>query len=127
MPKNATLTIGPNEKNKEKNQDTDGETKRETKHTENIHIGNRKGGKETTTKTTHNNKRENENSDRKTGIYHSEKTIISIEKGLRTLNIASLNPDSMREKEMQHEIVKGIAKNKNPPIGNTGNAHNERL
>ena len=33
-------------------------------------------------------------------------------KGLRTLNIASLNPDSIRGKEMQREIVKGPTKNK---------------
>ena len=35
-----------------------------------------------------------------------------MENGLRTLNIASLNPDPMRGKEMQREIVKGITKNK---------------
>ena len=33
-------------------------------------------------------------------------------KGLRTLNIASLNPDSMRGEGTQQEIVKGVIKNK---------------
>ena len=40
------------------------------------------------------------------------KTMISMENGLRTLNIASLNPDSMRETATQQEIVKGLAKKK---------------
>ena len=35
-----------------------------------------------------------------------------MENGTRTLNIASLNPDSMREKGTQQEIVKGITENK---------------
>ena len=39
------------------------------------------------------------------------KTLTSMENGLRTLNIASLNPDSMKEREMQHEIVKSLKKN----------------
>ena len=45
MPKNAILTIGPNEKNKEKTQDDDGEIKeKETKPTENTPKVNRKRG-----------------------------------------------------------------------------------
>ena len=40
------------------------------------------------------------------------KTMISMENGLRTLNIASLNPDSMRETATQQEIVNGLTKNK---------------
>ena len=35
-----------------------------------------------------------------------------MENGLMTPNIASSNPDSMREKSMHREIGKGIAKNK---------------
>ena len=35
-----------------------------------------------------------------------------MENGLRALNIASLNPDSMRGREMQQEIVKILTKNK---------------
>ena len=34
------------------------------------------------------------------------------ENGLRTMNIASLNPDSMKEGEMQLDIIIGIARNK---------------
>ena len=40
------------------------------------------------------------------------KTLISMENRLRTLNIASLNPDSMRGKEMQREIIKNLTKTK---------------
>ena len=35
-----------------------------------------------------------------------------MENGLRTLNIASLNPDSIRAREMQQELVKSLEKNK---------------
>ena len=35
-----------------------------------------------------------------------------MENGLRAPNISSRNPDSIRRKEMQREIVKGPAKNK---------------
>ena len=38
--------------------------------------------------------------------------MISMENGLRTLNIARLNPDSMRESTTQKEIVKGQIKNR---------------
>ena len=38
------------------------------------------------------------------------KTMISMENGLRTLNIASLNPGAMRETTTQKEIVKGMEK-----------------
>ena len=38
--------------------------------------------------------------------------MISMENGLMTLNIASLNPDSTRETPMQKEIVKGLDTNK---------------
>ena len=38
--------------------------------------------------------------------------MISMGNGLRTLNIASLNPDPMRETATQQEIVKGMTKNK---------------
>ena len=40
------------------------------------------------------------------------KTLIIMENGLRTINIASLNPDSMREKETQREIIKNLTKTK---------------
>ena len=40
------------------------------------------------------------------------KTLIRMENGLRTLNIASLNPDSMKEKATHQEIIKGLARNK---------------
>ena len=39
------------------------------------------------------------------------KTLIIMEDGHRTLNIASLNPDSMRAREMQQEIVKSLTEN----------------
>ena len=35
-----------------------------------------------------------------------------MENGLRTLNIAGLDPDSMRETATQQEIVNGLTKNK---------------
>ena len=35
-----------------------------------------------------------------------------MENGLRTLNIASLNPDSMKEPTTQQEITNELAKNK---------------
>ena len=38
--------------------------------------------------------------------------MVSMENGLRTLNIARLNQDSMREMATQQEIVKGMCKNK---------------
>ena len=42
----------------------------------------------------------------------TRKTLISMEGGLRTLNIASLNPDSMKETTIQQEIINGLTKNK---------------
>ena len=45
--------------------------------------------------------------------YSTErKTLIIMEKGLRTLNIASVNPDAMRCKEIRKAIVKCLTKNK---------------
>ena len=35
-----------------------------------------------------------------------------MENGLRTLNIASLNPDSMKEPTIQQEIIKELTKNR---------------
>ena len=35
-----------------------------------------------------------------------------MEEGLRTLNIASLNPDTMKETEMQQGIINELTKNK---------------
>lgn len=40
------------------------------------------------------------------------KTLIGMGNGLMTLNVAITHQDSMGEKEMRHEIVKGITKNK---------------
>ena len=40
------------------------------------------------------------------------KTLTSMENGLRTLNIASLNPDSMKEATTQQEIINELTKNK---------------
>ena len=42
----------------------------------------------------------------------NRKTLIIMENGLRTLNIASLNPDSMKGKETQQEIINSLARNK---------------
>ena len=58
---------------------------------------------------------------------HRKTLIIIMGNGLRTLNIASLNPDSMRERETQQEIVKNHNKEQNLPSRNTGNAYNQRL
>ena len=35
-----------------------------------------------------------------------------MENGLRTMNVASLNPDSMKEERMQRDIIKDLARNK---------------
>ena len=40
------------------------------------------------------------------------KTMIIMENGIRTINIASPNQDSMREATTQQEIVKGLAGNR---------------
>ena len=42
----------------------------------------------------------------------NRRTLISMEDGLRTLNIASLNPDTMKEIEMQQGIINELTKNK---------------
>ena len=42
----------------------------------------------------------------------ARKTMIGLGNGQRTLNIASLNPDSMREVAPQQEIIKGLARNR---------------
>ena len=42
----------------------------------------------------------------------TRKTLISMENGLRTQNIASLNPDPTEEPTTQQEIIKELAKNK---------------
>ena len=43
---------------------------------------------------------------------NEKKTTISMQNGLRTLNFASSNPDSMRDKETQPEITKCLTGNK---------------
>ena len=40
------------------------------------------------------------------------KTLISMGNGLRTLNIASLSPDSTKGKETQQEIINHLARKK---------------
>ena len=40
------------------------------------------------------------------------KTLIRMENGIRTLNIAILNPDSMTERATKQVIIKGLTKNK---------------
>ena len=110
---NATLTKGPNDKDKKEKQDASRETN--IKETTPIVNRRRETGKHlshpcATVKGT-GNKRQQKHLE-----YPTErKTLISMEKGLRTLNIAILNPDSMRGKEMQQEILKDLTKNKIHP------------
>ena len=47
-----------------------------------------------------------------TRICHHRKTLLVAEYGLRTPNIACLNPDSMKEEKMQRCIIKSLARNK---------------
>ena len=42
----------------------------------------------------------------------TRKTLISMEDGLRTLNIARTNPDSMKETTIQQEIISELTKHK---------------
>ena len=39
-------------------------------------------------------------------------SLINMANGLRTMNIASLNPDSMKEEQMQRDIIKDLTRNK---------------
>ena len=86
-------------------------------HTEKNKTTNRRlqeNGKRNNKTTNHRKKgKRNKKRQQKQLEYATErKTLISVENGLRTLNIASLNPDSMKETEMHHGIVKGLTKNK---------------
>ena len=38
--------------------------------------------------------------------------MINMKNGLRTMNIASLNPDSKKEAQMRRDIIKNITRNK---------------
>ena len=45
--------------------------------------------------------------------YSKERiSLIRMKNGLRTMNIASLNPGSMKEEQMQREIIKNLMRNK---------------
>ena len=57
-------------------------------------------------------KNKKEKSQKQVEYTEERKTLISMENGLRTLNIASLNPDSMKEKETRQEIINHLARNK---------------
>ena len=63
-------------------------------------------------KTTSRGKRKRKQQKKQLEYAAERTTMISMENGLRTLNIARLAPGWMRETTMQKEIVKGMDKNK---------------
>ena len=68
--------------------------------------------RKTIKKSMRNCKRGRETTQKHLDYATESKPRISMAKGLRTLNISSLNPDSMRGKEMRREIGKGLTENK---------------
>ena len=74
-----------------------------------------------------NNKREEKHKEETKQIeYNPErKTLINMENGLRTLNIASLNPDSFKEETTRQEIINGLTK-ENPYSNNTRNENHSK-
>ena len=48
-----------------------------------------------------------------------------MEDGLRTLNIASLNPDSMKEVATQQAIINELTKKQDTYCNDTGNPHSK--
>ena len=66
--------------------------------------------RKTIKKSMRNCKRGRETTQKHLDYATESKPRISMAKGLRTLNISSLNTDSMREKETHREIVKGLTK-----------------
>ena len=72
-----------------------------------ILVANQKGKEAHETAKTNAARKEKTGKQQKQLEYDTDrKSRINMENGLRTLNIASLNPDSMREEKMQKEIEK---------------------
>ena len=59
----------------------------------------KRGEKKTITRTMYNKRKKKKRRQKQQEYATQRKTLISVENGLRTLNVASLNPDSMREKD----------------------------
>ena len=60
--------------------------------------------------------------------YNSErKPLVNMENGFRTLNVASLNPDSFKEQTTQQEIINELTKKKDPNSNNTRDKIRKRI
>ena len=65
-----------------------------------------------TTKTNATRKEKLEKQQQQLEYATERKTMISLENGIKSLNIAILNPDSMREATTQQEIVEDLTRNR---------------